>query len=151
MFNHSVVSDFLQPHGLQHARLPCPSPSPGACSNSCPLSRWCHPTIPSSVTPFFSCLQPFPASGSCDTSSLRKVYLFQLKARDLDSSSGGCINSGLMLTVGQVQLRIFPFFLFVLSSSPVSHTFFFCPLKETWQIPLSSIWRDTALVTLSNL
>ena len=54
----------LRPHGLQHARLPCPSPIPGACSNSCPSSWWCHPTISSSVIPFSSCLQPFPASGS---------------------------------------------------------------------------------------
>ena len=61
---HSVVSDSLRPHGLQHARLPYPSPSPGACSNSCPLSRWCRPTIFSSVIPFSSCLQSFPASGS---------------------------------------------------------------------------------------
>jgi len=51
-------------HGLQHARLPCPSPSPGICSNSCPLRQWCHPTISSSVIPFSSCLQSFPASGS---------------------------------------------------------------------------------------
>ena len=63
-FNCSVMSDSLQPHGLQHARLPCPSPTPGACSNSCQLSWWCHPTISSSVTPFSSCLQSFPASGS---------------------------------------------------------------------------------------
>ena len=55
-FSHSVVSDSLQPHGLQHARLPCPSPTPGACSDSCPSSRWCHPTISSSVIPFSSCL-----------------------------------------------------------------------------------------------
>ena len=54
----------LWPHGLQHARLPCPSLSSGACSNLCPLSRWCHPTISSSVIPFSSCLQSFPASGS---------------------------------------------------------------------------------------
>ena len=54
----------LQPHGLQHAKLPCPSPTPGACSNSCPLSWWCHPTISSSVIPFSSRLQSFPASGS---------------------------------------------------------------------------------------
>ena len=59
----SVVSDSLQPHGLQHARLPCLTPNPGAYSNSCPLSQWCHPTISSSVIPF-SCLQSFPASGS---------------------------------------------------------------------------------------
>ena len=55
---------FLQPHGLQHARLCCPSPTPGACSNSCPLSQWCHSTISSSVIPFSSCLWSFPASGS---------------------------------------------------------------------------------------
>ena len=60
-FSRSVVSDSLQPHGQQHARLPCPSPSPGACSNSCPSSQWCHPTISSSVVPF-SYLQSFPAS-----------------------------------------------------------------------------------------
>ena len=63
-FSHSVVSDSLRPHGLQHARLSCPSPTPGAYLNSCPLSRWCHPTISSSVVPFSSCLQSFPASGS---------------------------------------------------------------------------------------
>ena len=64
LFSRSVTSDYLLPHRLQHARLPCPSPSPGACSNSCPLSWWCHPTILSSVVPFYSCLQSFPASGS---------------------------------------------------------------------------------------
>ena len=63
-FSHSDLSNCLQPHGLQHARLPCPSPTPRACSNSCPWSRWCHPTISSSVIPFSSCLQSFPASGS---------------------------------------------------------------------------------------
>ena len=63
-FSHSVVSNFLGPHGLQHTRLPCPSPTPVACSNSCPSSQWCHPTSSSSVIPFSSCLQSFPASGS---------------------------------------------------------------------------------------
>ena len=58
------MSDSLEPHGLQHSRLPCLSPSPGVCSNSCSLSRWCHPTISSFVFPFSSCLQSFPASGS---------------------------------------------------------------------------------------
>ena len=62
-FSCSVVSNSLWPHGLQHARLPCPSPTPRVYSNSCPLSWWCHPTISSSVVPF-SCLQSFPASGS---------------------------------------------------------------------------------------
>ena len=59
----SVVSDSLWPHELQHARLPCPSTTPGVYSNSCPLNWWCHPTISSSVVPFSSCLQSFPASG----------------------------------------------------------------------------------------
>ena len=63
-FSLSVVSDSLQPHRLQHARPPCPSPTPGAYSNSCPLSRWCHPTISSSVIPFSSCPQSVPASRS---------------------------------------------------------------------------------------
>ena len=61
-FSLSVLSDSLWPHGLQHTRLPCPSPTPGMCS--CPSSGWCHPTILSSVVPFSSCLQSFPASGS---------------------------------------------------------------------------------------
>ena len=63
-FSHSVVSDSLRPYESQHTRPPCPSPTPRAHSNSCPLSRWCHPTISSSVVSFSSCLQPFPASGS---------------------------------------------------------------------------------------
>ena len=63
-FSHSVVSDSLRPQGLQHARLPCPPPSPGVCSNSCPLTQWWHPTISSSVVPISSCPQSFPASGS---------------------------------------------------------------------------------------
>ena len=62
-FSCSVVSDSLRPHGLQHARLPCPSPTPRACSNSCPSSWWCHPTISSSVVPFSSCLQSFQHQG----------------------------------------------------------------------------------------
>ena len=70
LFSHSVVSDSLWRHGLQHARLPCPSPTPGVCSNSCPLSQWCHPTISSSIVPFSSCLQSFPESGSFPTSQL---------------------------------------------------------------------------------
>ena len=61
---HSVVSNSLRPHGLQHTRLPCPSPAPRACSTSCPLNQWYHLTISSSVVPFSSCLQSFPASRS---------------------------------------------------------------------------------------
>ena len=63
-FSRSTVSDFLWPHGLQHDRPPCPSPTPGVYSNSCSLSQWCHPTISTSVIPFSSYIQFFPASGS---------------------------------------------------------------------------------------
>ena len=69
-FSRWVVSDSLLPHESQHARSPCPSPTPGVYSNSCPLSRWCHPAISSSVIPFFSCPQSLPASGSFPVSQL---------------------------------------------------------------------------------
>ena len=69
-FSHSVVSDSLWPHELQHARPPCPSPSPGVHSNSCPSSPWCHPAIPSSVVPFSPCSQSLSASESFPMSQL---------------------------------------------------------------------------------
>ena len=69
LFSCSVMSTSLKPYGQEHARLPCPSPSPRVCSNSCPLSRWCHPTISSSVNPFSSCPQSF-TSGSLSRSHL---------------------------------------------------------------------------------
>ena len=69
-FSCSVISDSLQPRGLQHTRPPCPSPTPRVYSNSCPLSRWCHPAISSSAVPFSSCLHSFPASGFFPMSQL---------------------------------------------------------------------------------
>ena len=81
LFSRSVVSNSLQPHGLQHARLPCPSPFPGVCSNSCPLSCWCHPTISSSIIPF-SYLQSFPTSGSFPMSQL-----FALGGQSIEASA----------------------------------------------------------------
>ena len=69
-FSRSVVSDSLRPHELQHTRPPCPTATPGAYPNTCPLSRWCHPTISSSVVPFSSCPPSFPASGSFQMSQL---------------------------------------------------------------------------------
>ena len=69
-FSRSVISDCLRPLGLQHARPPCASPTPGIYSDSCPLSRWCHPTISFSVVPFSSCLQSFPTSGAFQMSQL---------------------------------------------------------------------------------
>ena len=67
------MSDSLRLHGQQHTRLPCPSPTPGDCSNSCPLSQWCHPTVSSSVIPFSSCLQSFPAAGSFPNESVLRI------------------------------------------------------------------------------
>ena len=82
-FSHSVMSDSLWPHGLQHAKPPCPSPTLGACSNSCPLSQRCQPAISSSVIPFSSCLQSFPASGSFPVShfshQVAKILELQLQ------------------------------------------------------------------------
>ena len=69
-FSCSVMSNSLRPHGPQHSRPPCPSPTPGVYPNSCPLSQWCHPTISSSVIPSSSCLESFPASGSFQMSQL---------------------------------------------------------------------------------
>ena len=69
-FSRSVVSNSLRPNGLQHTRPPCPSQTPGAYSNSCPSSWWCHPTISFSVVPFSSCLQSFPSSGSLPVNQL---------------------------------------------------------------------------------
>ena len=70
LFSYQVVSNSPWPHGLKHTRLPCPSPSPGVCSSSCPLSQWCHPTISSFVTFFSFCPQTFPASGAFSMSFL---------------------------------------------------------------------------------
>ena len=86
-FTHSVMSDSLWPHALQHARPPCPSPTPGAYPNSRPLSRWCHPTISSSVIPFSSRLQSFPEWGSFQMNQFfpsggqiikKKIYLYTI-------------------------------------------------------------------------
>ena len=83
LFICSVVSDSLWFHGLQHTRLPCPSPSPRVCLNSCPSSQWCHPTTSSSDIPFSSCLQSFPESGSfqwvISSHQVAKVLEFQLQ------------------------------------------------------------------------
>ena len=98
-FSHSAVYDSLQLHGLQHARPPCPSPAPGACSNSCPLSWWCHPTTSSSVVPFSSCPQSFPASGS-----------FQMS--QLFASGGQSIGASALASVLPMNIRDWFFFFF---------------------------------------
>ena len=80
------MSDSLQPHGLQHDRLPCPSPTPQTCSNSRPLSWWCHPTNSSSVVLFSSCLQSFPASGSFQMSQF-----FALRGQSIRVSASASV------------------------------------------------------------
>ena len=84
-FSHLVVSGSLWPHGLQHTRLPCPSPTPGVYSNSHPSNWWCHPTILSSVVPF-SCLQSFPASGS-----FRMSQFFTLGGQSIGASASASV------------------------------------------------------------
>ena len=93
LFSHSFVSSSLQPYG----RLPYPSPSPGACSNSCPLSQWCHPTISSSVIPF-SCLQSFPASGSFPMSQF-----FASGDQSIEASASASV---LPMNIGLISFRI---------------------------------------------
>ena len=85
LFSYLVMSDSLRPHGLQHARLPCPLLSPGVCSNSCPLSQRCHPTNLSSVIPFFSWLQSFSASGPFPLSRLLTSGSWSIETSPLTS------------------------------------------------------------------
>ena len=86
LFSCSVMSSCLWLHGLQHPRLPCPLPTPGVCSNSCPLTRWCHPTISSSVVLFSSCPQSFAASGSFSMS-----WLFTLGGQSIGASAAASV------------------------------------------------------------
>ena len=91
-FSHSVMSNSLRPHGLQHSRPPCPLPTSRVYSNSCPLHQWCHPTILSCVVPFSSCLHSFPASGSFQMSVLRirwtKNWSFSFSIRTSNEFQG---------------------------------------------------------------
>ena len=99
-FSGSVVSDSLPPHGLWHARPPCPSPTPRAYSNSCPLSQWCHPSISSSVIPFSSCPQSFPASGSLSVS-----WLFTSGGQSIGASASVLpMNSQAWVSLGVTDL-----------------------------------------------
>ena len=82
LFSHSIITDSLQPHELQHDKLSYPSPSPGVCSNSCPLNHWWHPVILSSVIPFSSCPQSFPALGS-----FPMIQLFAPSGQSIEASA----------------------------------------------------------------
>ena len=131
-FSCLVISDSLRSHGLQHARPPCPSPTPGVYSNSCLSSRWCHPTISSSVVPFSSCPQSFPASGSFQMSQL--------------STSGGQ-SIGVSASVLPVNIRgLFPISLQskglsrILSSTTVQKHQSFSAQLSLWSNSHIHIW-----------
>ena len=124
LLSHSIMSDSLQPHGLQHSRLPCPLPSPGVCSNSWPSSWWCHPLVSSSAIPF--CLQSFPASGSFPMS-----WLFASGGQSIGASSSSWVLPiniqgwfplgliGLIYLFSQGPSRVF-------SSTSLNASFFWC-------------------------
>ena len=134
------MSNPLWPHELQHARLPCPSLSPGVCSNSCPLSQWCHPTISSSVIPFSSCLQSLPASGSFLMSQLVTSGSQSIKASASASVLPMNIQgwfplglTGLISLLSKRPLKVF-------SSSMVQKRQFF------WARPMNSMKRQKDMV-----
>ena len=133
-FSHSAVSSFLQPYGLQHTRLRCSSPTLRTCSDSCSLSHWCHPTISSSVSPFCSCLQSFPASGS-------------LPVSQFFASSGQSIGVSASTSVLPVNIQDwFPLELngFIsLQSKGVSRVFSDTPVQNISSLVLSFLYGPT--------
>ena len=138
-FSRSVVSDSLRPHGLQHARSPCPSSAPRVYSNLCSLSRWCHPTIASSVSPFSSCLQSFPASGS-----------FQMS--QFCTSGGQSIGVSASVSVLPVNIQDwFPlgsYGLISLQSKGLSRVFSTAQFKSVNSLALSFLYCPTLISTL---
>ena len=128
----SVMSDSLQPHGLQHAKLPCLSPTPGACSTSCPLSRWCHPTISSSVVPFSFCLQSFPTSGSFQ---MRCLLLGRKVMTNLDSILKSTAIT-LPTKVHLVKAMVFPVVMYGCESWTIRKA-------ECWRIDATGVLEKT--------
>ena len=131
-FSRSVVSGSLRPHGLQHVRPPCPSPIPGVYSNSCPLSWWCHPTISSSVIPFSSRLQSFPASGSFPMSQLftsggQSIGSFSFKIGPSNEHSGL-----FSFRMDWLDLLLFKGLSRVFSNTTVQKHQFFCIQLSLW-------------------
>ena len=153
-FCSSVMSDSLRPHGLQHARLPCLSPTPGACSNLCPLSQWCNPTISSFVVPFSSHLQSFPASGSFAmnqffTSGGQSIGVSAstsvLPMNTQDWSPLGW--TGWISLQSKVLSRVFP------NTTVQKHQFFSAQLSlqsnshiHTWLLEKTQLWLDEPLL-----
>ena len=112
-FSCSVVSNSLQSHGLQHSRPPCPSPTPRAYSNTCPSSQWCHLTIASSVIPFSSCLQSFPASGSFTMSQF-----FASGGQSIGVSASASV---LPMNIQNVYVVIFPMVIISMNYKQLFH------------------------------
>ena len=149
-FSCSVVSNSLQPHELQHARPPCPLPTPGVYSNSCPLSRWCHLTISSSVVPFSSCPQSFPASGSFQMSQLfpsggqsigvsASASVLPMNIQDWSSGWTGWISlqsKGLSSVFSNATVQNYQFFGAQLSSPSESHI-------HSWLLEKSVLIKQT--------
>ena len=132
------MSSSLQLHGLQHTRLPCPSLSPGACSDSCPLSQWCHPTISSSVVPFSSCPQSFPASGSFPMSRLftSGSQSIRASATVLPMNIQGWLPLGLTGLISLLSKRLSRVF----SSTTVQKHQFFSTQPSLWSNSHTCTW-----------
>ena len=153
-FSHSVTSDSLRRHGLLHARRPWPSPTPGVYSNSCPLSWWCHPTISSSVVPFFSRLPFFPASGS-----VQMTQFFTSGGQNIGVSASESVlpmniqdllpfgwtgwislqSTGLSRVFSNTTVQKHQFFCAQLSSQSNSHI-------HTWLLDKPQLWLDGPLL-----
>ena len=153
-FCRSVMSDSLWPHGLQHTRLPCPSPTPRAYSNSCPSSWWFHPTISPSVVPISSCLQSFPASGSFPMS-----WFFASGSQSIGASASSTVLpmniqdwfplglSGLISLQSKGLSRVFS------NTTVQNHQFFSIQLSlwskshiHTWLLEKPWLWLDGPLL-----
>ena len=137
-FNRSVMSNSLRPHRLQHARPPCPSLTPGVYSNSCPLSLWCHPIILSSVVPFFSCLQSFPASGSFRI-RWQKYWSFSFNISPSKEHSGLISFRMDWLDLLAVQGTFKSLLLHHNSKAILRHSAFFI-IRLTWFFSSSHVW-----------
>ena len=144
-FSHSVMSDSLWLHGLQHTRPPWPSPTLRAYSNSCPLSWWCHPTISSSVVPLSSCLQSFPASGSFPVSQF-----FALGGQSIGASASASVFP--MSVQGRFPLRLSGFICLlsqglsgVFSSTTCINFAEFCLLDHPALTTVCDHWEDHSL------